>query len=641
MQLNKKEKVKYIFNLIPKNSDSEFYNLLTPIDQASSQQEYTQEDNQLEIEEGDQLKEALPSTSSTSKNVFSCNTCNISKFDDLSSQREHFKTDWHRYNLKLKEKGFKSITEERFEDIIQNDCSSIEGSDSELESEEEYEDFNTKMGLLNLGDKDSEESVLKSKAKSPYIWFHWDNVGPRLLVEERFGILSRILPEGQLSPDAIIASLKHHRSHNWCVILVGGGHFSAAVFNNKNEIPSNINELKPIVSKSYHRYTTRRKQGGGQSRNDQAKGKAKSAGAQIRRENEMMLKSDIKKLLINWKQYLDHTSVIWFRGAIHYKSTIMGYEDASIQENDERVTKIPFTTKRPTYKEVVRCYQELNKVQWARAVNQQNDAVEQPSKKELPIIERPTKSKPKSPSQAHIKPKNRDSSASPIHHSPQPIPVSIPIQDIVPKVDPATANSLKKLSNLIELSMPNLLTQFELEFSKNSKLEDTPNIRLSHLPDSPTLLHVASKNNCTELIQFLLKKGYDPIIPLNQEQSSGFPYQLATNKNAKNAFRIFRGDYPDMYEYDKGAIPPSVTQEELNARAEKSKAKKKNKEKTKEKEVKPADPFPITSNPGFNMNFGFGFGLSNSNQNEEILTEREKRARAAEERIRRMKAESS
>jgi hypothetical protein len=319
----------------------------------------------------------------------------------------------------------------------------------------------------------------------------------------------------------------------------------------------------------------------------------------------------------------------------------MGYEDASIQENDERVTKIPFTTKRPTYKEVVRCYQELNKVQWARAVNQQNDAVEQPSKKELPIIERPTKSKPKSPSQAHIKPKNRDSSASPIHHSPQPIPVSIPIQDIVPKVDPATANSLKKLSNLIELSMPNLLTQFELEFSKNSKLEDTPNIRLSHLPDSPTLLHVASKNNCTELIQFLLKKGYDPIIPLNQEQSSGFPYQLATNKNAKNAFRIFRGDYPDMYEYDKGAIPPSVTQEELNARAEKSKAKKKNKEKTKEKEVKPADPFPITSNPGFNMNFGFGFGLSNSNQNEEILTEREKRARAAEERIRRMKAESS
>jgi len=37
------------------------------------------------------------------------------------------------------------------------------------------------------------------------------------------------------------------------------------------------------------RYTTRRKQGGSQASNDNAKGKAKSAGANLRRYNEQMI----------------------------------------------------------------------------------------------------------------------------------------------------------------------------------------------------------------------------------------------------------------------------------------------------------------------------------------------------------------
>ncbi len=65
----------------------------------------------------------------------------------------------------------------------------------------------------------------------------------------------------------------------WAVLMCSGGHFAGAVFDGE----------QAVVSKTFHRYTTRRKQGGAQSANDQAKGKARSGGAMIRRYNERAL----------------------------------------------------------------------------------------------------------------------------------------------------------------------------------------------------------------------------------------------------------------------------------------------------------------------------------------------------------------
>lgn len=49
-------------------------------------------------------------------------------------------------------------------------------------------------------------------------------------------------------------------------------------------------EMQVLAHKTFHRYTTRRKQGGSQSVNDNAKGPAKSAGAQLRRYGEQALR---------------------------------------------------------------------------------------------------------------------------------------------------------------------------------------------------------------------------------------------------------------------------------------------------------------------------------------------------------------
>ena len=61
----------------------------------------------------------------------------------------------------------------------------------------------------------------------------------------------------------------------WTVLMLRSGHFAGAVFDKDNA----------IVHKTFHRYTTRRKQGGAQSACDGSGNAPKSAGASLRRYN--------------------------------------------------------------------------------------------------------------------------------------------------------------------------------------------------------------------------------------------------------------------------------------------------------------------------------------------------------------------
>lgn len=49
-----------------------------------------------------------------------CNTCRVD-FEDAKGYREHYRTDWHRYNLKLKEKGGGPVGEKEFEIVDSDD----------------------------------------------------------------------------------------------------------------------------------------------------------------------------------------------------------------------------------------------------------------------------------------------------------------------------------------------------------------------------------------------------------------------------------------------------------------------------------------------------------------------------------------
>ncbi len=46
-----------------------------------------------------------------------CTTCDVT-FGDLEEQRQHFRLDWHRYNLKRKVHGQRTVTENEFDEIM-------------------------------------------------------------------------------------------------------------------------------------------------------------------------------------------------------------------------------------------------------------------------------------------------------------------------------------------------------------------------------------------------------------------------------------------------------------------------------------------------------------------------------------------
>jgi pre-60S factor REI1 len=47
--------------------------------------------------------------------IFTCVTCNVA-FDNSDLQRDHYKTDWHRYNLKRKVAELPAVTAHDFND---------------------------------------------------------------------------------------------------------------------------------------------------------------------------------------------------------------------------------------------------------------------------------------------------------------------------------------------------------------------------------------------------------------------------------------------------------------------------------------------------------------------------------------------
>jgi hypothetical protein len=93
--------------------------------------------------------------------------------------------------------------------------------------------------------------------------------------------------------------------------------------------------------------TARRKQGGGQSANDNAKGGAQSAGATLRRYGEQALQEDIRQLLADWEDEIDVCDRIWMRASGRTRKIFWDYKDALLSKDDIRLRRFPFPTRRP------------------------------------------------------------------------------------------------------------------------------------------------------------------------------------------------------------------------------------------------------------------------------------------------------
>ena len=273
---------------------------------------------------------------------FSCSTCEVA-FKDLGEQWIHFKLDWHRYNLKAKANLLPNIsdllTEDQFEAMVSKDnhedAISLSGSESSSSqaSQSDHEPEATPS--------DDETDVTSTpRHRHPKFFF-------RNHENEVFSVYKSLLGTKLQPEDSLVENLKvvKEKARRIAVFMLGGGHFAGAVFDGN----------QTAVHKTFHCYTVRAKQGGSQFSNDnKTGGKAKSAGASLRRYNEMALIQHVQDIVRLWKEELATCDIIFFRAASGNRQVLFGGKEPPLDRKDPRLRSIPFPTKRATFAEVKR-----------------------------------------------------------------------------------------------------------------------------------------------------------------------------------------------------------------------------------------------------------------------------------------------
>lgn len=332
----------------------------------------------------------LPIKSKPLSNSKQCNLCSL-EFGEQNARREHFKTSFHTFNVKRSLKGLSPVNETKFISLIkqsnknqENESDSDENlSDSdkeEQESESDEQGENVDDILEEALEKELQKVVLdKDESNNSSAVSHLANRSSQIYFKsqllresEVFGVYKSLF-----SSDTIKNPLANIRAWNnledqgtsiSALFMMGGGHFAGAIVSHqRTNIHGNAKRQNQslqeqavtfIEHKTFHRYTTRRKQGGSQSAMDNAKGKANSAGSSLRRYNEAALRADIHNLLNEWKPYLAKCKNIFLRSRNPQDRKL--FIDIIFQNKpDNRLKSFPFTTTRPSVGELKRSWCEL------------------------------------------------------------------------------------------------------------------------------------------------------------------------------------------------------------------------------------------------------------------------------------------
>ncbi|CAE6454621.1 unnamed protein product [Rhizoctonia solani] len=346
----------------------------------------------------------------------SCTVCLGASLSDVKEQREHFRSDWHRYNVKmrLQDTSHQPVSEEQFTKLVEDLAESLSGSESATNSSSSEDAVSA---LLHKRQKRGidyaalDDDDMPNLPRSPIAWFQAPNDYP----DTQFGVYTALFPTGTEPTDYIKAlqDLQTETSEDrlWTMLATAGGHFAGLVVRvkiprqggstkNKKAAP----EMEIIKHKTFHRYTTRRKQGGSQSVNDNAKGPAKSAGAQLRRYGEQALREDIQGLLMEWSEDVRNSERIFFRASVSNRKMFWDWENSPIKKGDDRLRTFPFPTRRPTQAELMRCLVELTRVKVSHLSEDALRALEESQRASLPkpkapitkapALEKPAKEKP-------------------------------------------------------------------------------------------------------------------------------------------------------------------------------------------------------------------------------------------------------
>lgn len=520
--------------------------------------------------------------------------------------------DLAKFNKTRSAQGMPPLTEEQFDNMVETgSIGSISGS----EDEEEDDDL-----LMNqLYQRFSETTVSEVeheslntahlKSRTPMIYFK----SSKLPQDKNLGVYKALFNEKELSsPLLALKGWNLDKSNGKSALfMLGGGHFAGAIISHKrknikgNAINHKISvqeqEVELIKSKTFHRYTTRKKQGGSQSANDNAKGNAKSVGSNIRRYMEQQLIQEIRELLELWKDDLKDCESIYIRAnGSAGRKTLVGYEGAVISNDDKRVKGFPFSTRRATASELKRAWTQL-------AYMTVTDIVKQDEKLRQKLLLQQENLK-KSQQQKKI------------------------VKQEVPESDKHTS----ELIGLCKRQKAPLLINYLKKHLLSPNMELTPETFIS----TPTLLHYCSSQGLAHMVQVLLVNlKADPCI---SNHAGRVAAELSANKHIKSMFQICRyklgEDYCDWLAAKVGEpktkeqVDSEEQQEAEEIRKEKQQQIQESYNNKTEMELKK----PTFSSKGQLGGATLLSSTSGLNDEQKMRLMREQRARAAEARLGRL-----
>ncbi|EFR00503.1 ankyrin repeat and zinc finger domain-containing protein 1 [Nannizzia gypsea CBS 118893] len=599
---------------------------------------------------------------SSSPGSKSCALCQVT-FQEVREQREHVKSDHHRYNLKARLRGTATLNETEFNKAIGDLDESISGSDSESNDEEESGQQTPDTTLTALlkkqakisspvpFDESSDSSKKGRGGRAPLLWF----ASPLLDINTSLGIYRALFTnEEQAEPNYLVDSLKAkqkkphiiHRAQDTSesasnaskatadsspehifLCMIGGGHFAAMVVALAPEVQkrSGIEErqARVLAHKTFHRYTTRRKQGGGQAAHDAAGGAAHSAGATLRRYNEAALENEIRQLLKSWKDMIDDAQLLFIRavGSTNRRILYGPYEGQVLKHSDPRIRVFPFSTRRATQAELMRVFTELTRVKVSH-IDEAALAAEE--------AEREAASK-----------------------SPKSVAQIQPQKPKISKEDEAAMLHTSQIQALIRRSkVPALLSYIASNSIPHDFRFYPPNSSQNYHASTP--LHLAASSNSPAVVSALMIKVRVDPTQLNDDGKP--PFDLAGNRITRDAFRVARLELgEEAWDWEAAHIPSAMSKQESENREEaERKAAKEVEDKRRTEEVerlrKEETPSIGGKNRASRQTIAAIQQKTGAEKREEetrgmtpemrMKLERERRARAAEERFRKMQSGS-
>ncbi|KAJ7557356.1 hypothetical protein O6H91_05G123300 [Diphasiastrum complanatum] len=479
-------------------------------------------------------EEALAKEGATSLRRWVCNSCGF-KFQTGDEQRSHFKSDYHRLNIKRKMVGKKPFSEEQFEAFAEgrgdedSSLSSISGSDTASDDSD----------VEDLGyNKDNFQERFKyplEKNASKYVSFvlqsgeivsFWRCVlahNKELLQRENGSIcLDSNMEKPFVTERELLRRLNLLSGSStrfkclWVVLLNAGGHFAGVV--------KDMRDGSVLAHQTFHRYVVRAKAGGRQSSKDATGRAPKSAGASLRRYNELALEKDIKELLKSWQQYIELADCIFVHAPSRNRQALFGGRIPLLTHSDNRFRQVPFTTRRPTFKEAKRVLHNLTTLIYR--VDDRNS-----SSASLRLNES---------SRGQANESKDQSTLAVLEHS----------KGLKNKQTPVYQETNNESSKLHDArSNPSGVESQEIMENMMST-EDA--LHMS------TALHEAAKFGNADLVSELLDNGADPCV---RDSRGRTPYALASTKESRNAFRKFMAHHPEKWDWHAANVPSPLTEE--------------------------------------------------------------------------------